>query len=189
MQVTHPNIIEGCKRGDPNCQKQLYELHKNTLFGVCIRYIPNHADAEDILSEGFFKILSKIHTFKGDGNFEGWMRRVVVNECLMFLRKSVNMHLTLELNETITHNFEKDDDDVESEYPFTIEEVQDAIQRLPDGYRTVFNLYVIDDLKHREIADVLQISINTSKSQLILAKKRLREILKKKYSFYDKYKK
>lgn len=187
MQITSPHIIAGCKKGDPTSQKHLYELHKNALFGICLRYVPNVTDAEDILSEAFYKILSKIDTYKGEGNFEGWMRRIVVNECLMFIRKNVNLHMTIELNESLNGSSESDDFDAESEYPFSMEEVYAAIQSLPDGYRTIFNLYVIDELKHREIADVLHISINTSKSQLILAKKRLREILKKKYNNSYKY--
>jgi len=136
------------------------------------------ADAEDALIQGFYNIFSKIDQFKGEGNFEGWMRRVIVNQCLMMLRKRVNFTLQVEIN------------NLEIKTPVTVEddlgykELLKLLEFLPTGYRTVFNLYVIEGYKHREIAEILDISINTSKSQLILAKKRMRELIKKKHKAY-----
>jgi len=135
-------------------------------------------DAEDALIQAFYKIFSKIDQYSGQGNFEGWMRRIIVNECLMALRKKNNFSMSVEIN------------NIEIENPVTVEdrlayeELLLVLNKLPTGYRTVFNLYVIEGYKHREIADKLQISINTSKSQLILAKRRLREIIKKKHKAY-----
>lgn len=123
--------------------------------------------------EGMVKIFTKIENFKGEGSFEGWMKRVMINECLMHLRKKdvLTNHRDLEFVHL-------------SESPDIAEKMDDkliklAIEQLPDGYRTVLNLYIVEGYKHREIAELLEISINTSKSQLILAKKRLKEILKK----------
>ena len=166
-------VILLCKNQDPRAQKMLYQDYSPILFSVAKRYLKNEEDAEDALVEGFYKIFTKIKTFKGQGSFEGWMRRVIVNECLMKLRKKRNFTLALEEafdlgeQETITPNL-------------AYQDLLKVLENLPTGYRTIFNLYEIEGFKHREIAEQLGISINTSKSQLILAKKRIRELIKKK---------
>lgn len=168
-------IIDNCKKGNPDAQKLLYDTFKDQMYAVCLRYVKNHQDAEDVFIEGFFKVLTKIENFKGDGSFEGWVRRVMVNESLMFLRKKTNLHMTVEIPEKdIADEILPEDDQISAE------DILKILDELPLGYRTVFNLYVFEDFKHREIADMLGISINTSKSQLILAKKRVHEILKQK---------
>ncbi len=171
--MTEKELIAACKKKDRRAQKLLYDRYAPLMMGVCKRYLKQREDAEDVIEEAFFKILTNINQYKGKGSFEGWMRRIVVNEALMFLRKRHNFRMTVELEYT----------DVKT--PMTIEEelaAQDIINLLdllPTGYRTVFNLYVIEGYKHREIADILGISINTSKSQLILAKKKIRSMLEK----------
>jgi len=168
------HIIEGLKKGDRKSQELLYKNHSPFLLSVCRRYVKNSADAEDVFIEGFYKILSKIKTYSGTGSFEGWMRRIMVNESLMYLRKNNNFSMTLELS------------NVDIKYEVSYDENMDyqkllkILEFLPTGYRTVFNMYVIEGYKHREIAEKLNISINTSKSQLIQARKRLQEIIKKK---------
>lgn len=144
------------------------------LMGICRRYLKNTEDAEDVFLDGMFKIFDNINKYKGEGSFEGWMKRIMVNESLMHLRKHKKQKLTVEWTQI---------DDPEP--PVVIDQLAVAdlkamIEELPDGYRTVFNLYVIDGYKHREIGDMLGISINTSKSQLILAKKKLQDFIKKK---------
>lgn len=178
-QLEH--IVKQCKREDTESQKALYDMYKDLLYAICIRYVKNEQDAEDVFIEGFFKILTKISDYKGDGSFEGWMRKIMVNESLMFLRKKANLHMTVEIPD-------KDIADVgfEEESDITAEDIIKILDELPVGYRTVFNLYVFEDFKHREIAEMLGISINTSKSQLILAKKRVHEILKKKVNPINK---
>lgn len=167
-------LIKACKKGDSGAQKALYNKYAPLLFAIARRYVKVTEDAEEVFSEAMFKILTKINTYTGKGNFEGWMKRIVVNESLMHLRKNSNMQLTIQV------------DDLQIETPSKVvdrmsrDEILELIDDLPPGYRTVFNLYVIEGYKHREIAEMLGISINTSKSQLILAKKRLREELKKK---------
>ncbi len=166
-------IILLCKKKDPRAQKMLYAEYSPLLFSVSRRYLKNEEDAEDALIEAFFKILTKINDYRGSGSFEGWMRRIVVNECLMKLRKKRNFTLALEEaysvgeKEMITPNL-------------AYKDLLSVLELLPTGYRTIFNLYEIEGYKHREIAEKLGISINTSKSQLILAKKRLRDLVKKK---------
>lgn len=168
------HIITLCQKQNPSAQKELYQQYSPILFGICRRYIKVYEDAEDMLIEGFYKIFSKVGDFKGEGSFEGWMKRIMVNECLMFLRKKNNLHMTLEIM--------PEDVKMESKAQSNLqyEDVIQLLENLPTGYRTVFNLYVIEGYKHREIAELLGISINTSKCQLILAKKKLKDLLKKK---------
>ena len=183
MVANLEHIIIKCKSQDPDAQKVLYDLYKDTLYAVCLRYIKSAHDAEDVFIDAFYKIFTKIDHFKGDGSFEGWMRRIMVNESLMFLRKKTNLHLTVELpDKEIADVQESDDEDM------SFDDIMKVLDELPVGYRTIFNLYVFEDMKHREIAEMLGISINTSKSQLILAKKRLADILKKKENLTFKIK-
>ena len=170
------HIIDLCKKEDPKAQKKLYDIYSPLLFSICLRYTKLYEDAEDVLIESFYKIFTKIHTFKGQGSFEGWMKKITVNEALMSLRKKNVLNLSVELSSIAEPSQE---DGIISMLQY--EELLTYLDRLPTGYRTVFNLYVIEGYKHREIAENLGISINTSKSQLILAKKKLRDLIKKKH--------
>lgn len=173
--MTEKDLIRACRKGDPKAQKELYDTYAPVLFGLVRRYIKKYEDAEDVFVEGMFKILTRIDTFRDEGSFEGWMKRIMVNESLMFLRKHSNMHLTRDLSHV--HIPQQPTIEVQ----LFADEILELTDQLPDGYRTVFNLYVVEGYKHREIAEKLGISINTSKSQLILAKKRMRELIKKKH--------
>ena len=169
--MSEKDLINACRQRDRRAQQALYDRFAPNMFGVCKRYVKTQEDAEDVLIEAFFKVLTNIEQYKGEGSFEGWIRRIVVNESLMALRKRVNFSQVLELTEV--------------DIPVTTSALQDLVARdilnlidiLPIGYRTVFNLYVLEGYKHREIAQIMGISINTSKSQLILAKKRLKNLL------------
>jgi RNA polymerase sigma-70 factor (ECF subfamily) len=176
-------IITKCKSQDQEAQKHLYEMFKDKMFAICSRYLKSPQDAEDVFIDAFYKVFTKIEMYKGDGSFEGWMRRIMVNESLMFLRKKTNLHMTVEIPETDIADIMPEEDE------FSFDEIMLILDELPTGYRTVFNLYVFEDFKHREIAEILGISINTSKSQLILAKKKVLEILKKKENLIYKYNK
>lgn len=172
--VTEKTLIDACKQNDRRAQKALFERYSPLMQGVCLRYLKRVEDAEDVLAEAFFKVLTNIHQYKGEGSFEGWIRRIVVNECLMFLRRHHNFRLTVELEQTDYHDIHTPENTVDE---LAASDILRLMDQLPTGYRTVFNLYVLEGYKHREIADILNISINTSKSQLILAKKRLQELL------------
>ena len=173
-QVTEAELIEACKRQERKAQKLLFERYSPKMFGVCKRYVKRYEDAEDVLIEGLYKVLSKINSYSGNGSFEGWIRRIIVNECLMFLRKKHNFRLTVEIS------------NIEIKTEVTIvdelaaQDIINLLDKLPTGYRTIFNMYVLEGYKHREIAEELGISINTSKSQLILAKKRMRALVKER---------
>lgn len=175
MNDSIKHIIESCQQGESQGQKILYGMYKGLLFSICRRYISNFESAEDVFIEGFYKILSKIDTFKGEGSFEGWMKRIMINECLMFLRKNKSSYMTVELGD-----LQIDNEELSALDHLKAEDILTLVNELPQGYRTVFNLYVVEGYKHREIAEQLGISINTSKSQLILAKKKLRLMCQKK---------
>lgn len=145
------------------------------MLGVCRRYIHDPSEAEDVMVEGFFKVLTKIDMFNFEGSFEGWVRRIMINECLMHLRKANPFKYAEEINPNI--DLGEESNVVER---LESEDILGLLEGLPPGYRTVFNLYVVEGYKHREIAEELGISINTSKSQLILAKNRMEELVKKR---------
>lgn len=143
-------------------------------MSISMRYMKNFESAEDVMVMGFFKIFDNINKYKGAGSFEGWMKRILVNEALMQIRKRNNLHMTLELSDVDV----PDDSSVIDDMSY--DDLLLLLNDLPPGYRSIFNMFVIEGYKHREIAELLGISINTSKSQLILAKKRMRELIKKK---------
>lgn len=170
--MTEQEIIQGCRKKNRKAQQFLYEKYSPKMFGVCRRYVKNYEDAEDVLVEAFFKVMTKIDMYSGNGSFEGWIRRIVVNESLMHLRKNHNFKLTVEISNIDIKSAVTVEDDLAAQ------DILKLLEKLPTGYRTVFNLYVVEGYKHREIAEELGISINTSKSQLILAKKRLQNLVK-----------
>jgi len=172
--LTEQELIERCKRNDRLAQKALYEKFSSKMFGVCRRYVKTTENTEEVLLMAFCKVFKKLDTFSGDGSFEGWIRRIMVNESLMFLRKKYRFSEHADVTEIPVKAVE-----VSIEDELAAQDILNLLEQLPTGYRTVFNLYVIEGYKHREIAEQLGISINTSKSQLILAKKKLRGMIKK----------
>jgi len=167
-------LAKKCKKGDRQAQRQLYEKYSTQFFGICLRYLKNREEAEDLLTQGFVKIFNKIGQFKGAGSFEGWMKRIMVNECLNHLRKQRILYADVEI-----HNLSNEPNYNMTEQNLNAEELLKLIQELPAGYRTVFNLYAIEGYSHQEIADMLNISEGTSKSQLSRARKILQNNLKK----------
>lgn len=169
--MTEQELIEACKRQDRRAQKALFDHFSPQMYGVCKRYVRNREDAEDVLVAAMFKVLTNIGQFKGEGSFEGWVRRIVINEALMYLRKRFDFGRHLEIGDFDRPTRARTVDRLAEQ------DILSLLDTLPTGYRTVFNLYVLEGYKHREIADILGISINTSKSQLILARKRMKELL------------
>jgi len=168
-------LLEHCLAGDRKAQQTLYEKYSPVLLGICRRYISQLQDAEDVLMDGFLKIFLNLNQFDHRGSFEGWMKRIMINEALMWLRK--RKLLQIELDEKVLPLEEVQDN---RHWELTESDIIPVLDQLPEGYRTVFNLYVIEEYKHREIAELMGISINTSKSQLILAKKRMKQLLEQK---------
>ena len=173
--MTTDELLLRLREQDRNAQKWLYERYSPLMFSVCKRYLRSREDAEEALVSGFFKVFSQIDGFAGAGSFEGWVRRIMVNECLMTLRKNQPLVFPGDEVELPDHP-----DSFNIEADISAREILELLDLLPHGYRTVFNLYVLEGFKHIEIAEALGISINTSKSQLILAKSKLRNLLKAK---------
>lgn len=165
-------LIEGCRKRDRHAQKRLYDTYASRLYALCCRYIKDKMEAEDVWITAFTKILDRIDQYTGEGNFEGWMRRVVVNESLSYLRRNKNMYLETEIEAA---DFEPDYDSLEDH--LQAEDLRKLIEELPSGYRIVFNMYAIDGYSHKEIAEHLGISENTSKSQLSRARAALQKCL------------
>jgi RNA polymerase sigma-70 factor (ECF subfamily) len=171
-------LIEKCLRNDRQAQHALYKMYAGKMYAVCCRYVKDRMDAEDVMVMAFTKIFERISQFKGEGSFEGWIRRVMVNESLTYLRKNKNMYLETDIEEV-----DREPDYQQLENQLEADDLLKLIEELPTGYRMVFNLYSIDGYSHQEIADQLGISENTSKSQLsrarALLQKRLLEQEKK----------
>ena len=171
--LTDTELIKGCIREDAACQRSLFTRYASSLLGVCNRYARNKEDAEDILQDGFIKIFNKINQFKGEGSFEGWMRRVVVNTAL---KKYTLSRYSKEVSvEEVRENTDIDVNDVPSFNHLTEKDLLVIINKLPDGYRLVFNLYVIEGYQHDEIAKMLGIQPGTSRSQLVKARNLLQK--------------
>ena len=161
------SIIEGCVRGDKRAQDTLYKKYASLLFGICLRYAKNRMEAEDVLQEVYVKIYNNIHTYHHDGSFEGWLRRIAVNTSITHYRKNLKHAYQEDVDDLVKS---KNDPIEVEDLEFTAEEMMHCINKLPAGYKTVFNLYVIEGFMHKEIADMLEIDVNTSKSQLSRAK-------------------
>ena len=172
MEPSEAEIINGCLAGNSSSQRMLYKHFAGKMLLVCMRYITNKDEAEDVLQEGFMLVFQKLSQFKAEGSFEGWIRKIMVNKSIEHLRKSSFIHPMVNIEET-ENDFISADDIISS---ISSKELLNIIQELPPACRIVFNLYVFEGLKHREIAGQLGISEGTSKSNLSDA----RAILKKK---------
>ena len=171
-RANEDELIKGCVRRERTAQKRLYDTFSTKMYGLCCRYVKDPMEAEDVLVTAFTKILDRIDQYKGEGSFEGWIRRVVVNESLTYLRRHRSMYIETELEAADREpDYQQISDHLEAE------DLLNMIQELPSGYRIVFNLYAIDGYSHKEIADQLNISENTSKSQLSRARVFLQKLL------------
>lgn len=167
-------LIESCKNNNREAQYKLYQLLSGKMFAVCLRYAKHREAAEDLLQEGFVKVFTNIDKFRGEGSFEGWVRRIIVNTAVEHYRKSTKMYPMVNV------------DDVNKDIPWTdtgdeleLEDLMNMINKLSHGYKTIFNLYVVEGYSHKEIGEMLEISEGTSKSQLARARYLLMEMVKK----------
>jgi RNA polymerase sigma factor (sigma-70 family) len=167
-------IIEGCVRGEKRWQDRLYAKFNSLLYGICLRYTKNKMEAQDVLQDVFVKVFNNIHTYHHDGSFEGWLRRIAVNTSITNYRRNLKHAYQDDVDDLVRH---KEDPIEFDNVEFTKEELMICINKLPNGYRTVFNLYVVEGFMHKEIADMLEIDVNTSKSQLSRAKTHLQKEL------------
>jgi len=167
-------LIQACIEKDGKAQREIYERYAPKMYPLCLRYVQGSSQAEDVLVTGFMKVFDKIHTYSGQGSLGAWIRRVIINEALSYLRKNKTMYLEVDIEAA----------DRQPDLQFVQDHLQteDLLQmvgELPMGYRTVFNLYAIEGYNHREISEKLGISENTSKSQLSRARNLLQQKLLK----------
>ena len=168
------DILAGCIQGKQSAQRELFDKYSRLLLGICSRYAQNIEEAEDVMQEGFVKIFLNIKDFKGDGSLIAWMRRIMINTAITHYHKMRKHRYHDDLDEVNETRFEET---TWNEAEFTREELFNVIHQMPDGYRVVFNLYAVEGYKHREIAEILKIDENTSKSQYSRARRWLQERL------------
>lgn len=167
-------MIEKASKGDRRTQRQLFDMFSPKMLGVCRKYLKDNDLAEEVMLSGFLKMFINLQDFKNEGSFEGWIRRIMVNECISKLRKDKKLNF---VPEAIIENTTEHSTYIETE--LEVAEIQKLIDSLPDGYKTVFVLYVVEGYKHSEISELLQISENTSKTQLFKARKMLQDKVNK----------
>jgi RNA polymerase sigma factor (sigma-70 family) len=172
--IPESDLISGCIEGNRRMQEELYRRFSPRMYAVCLRYATSSEEAEDILQEGFIKIFKKLGSYRGDGSFEGWIRRIFVNTAIEHFRRRRYL-------QPVT---DKEENTVEGKYLSVLDslaekDILELIRQLSPGYRTVFNMYVVEGYTHKEIGDMLGISEGTSKSQLSRAKVILQDMVKK----------
>ena len=165
-------LIKGCIQEDESSQRELFHRYAGKMLGVCQRYARSTADAEDIVQDAFIKVFEKIHQFKSEGSFEGWIRRIFVNTAIEQFRKKVKLYNVTEVQENTIEDKELDALDL-----LATKDIINIVNELSPGYKTVFNMHVIEGYSHKEIADTLGITEGTSKSQLARAKGVLKKMV------------
>lgn len=167
-------LIESCVRGEPWAQKMMYELYASSMMSVCRRYVCNRDIAKDLLQDGFVKLFAKIHTYSGTGSFNGWMRKVFVTTALNYLRHNDVLRNGIEID---NDDFDIPENDASPFENLSADDLFDCIANLPDGYRTVFNMYAIEGYSHTEIAKQLNISASSSQSRYYYARRLLQKMV------------
>ena len=175
IQQKEYDLITACVNQERWAQKHLYEDYYGMLMGVCMRYASNENDALDLLHEGFIKVFLNIGKYTPGTSLGSWMRRIMVNSCIDYYRKKIRRR-----TEDIDQVYDLKSDDADAISQLSEQDILSAMQRLPDVYRTVFNLYVLEGFSHKEIAEQLEINESTSRSNLAKARAKLRMILIKK---------
>jgi len=177
-------IIRRCQKGDKKYQQLIYEMYYGKMLGVCMRYAGQKEIAKDYLQDGFIKAFLRIKKFDFRGSFEGWLRRIIVNNIIDMMRKKRYNFVEIDGVEHFELESEEEQED-ESELAhlkkLSMNEILEQIQQLSPAYRTVFNLYIVEGLSHKEIADALGISEGSSKSNLARAKANMQKLIKKYY--------
>ncbi|OJJ16614.1 RNA polymerase [marine bacterium AO1-C] len=173
----HQKLVESCKRGDRKAQYEIYKLYSKAMFNICMRITNDYAEAEDVLQEAFVDAFRKLDTFKGDATFGAWLKRIVINKSINHVKKRKADFVSvdnMDFGEEPPQKLSGEDEELKLQ----VKQVHRAIQQLPDGFRVVLTLYLLEGYDHREISEVLGITESTSKSQYNRAKKRLLSIIR-----------
>jgi len=175
----HQEIIDQCREGSQKAQFQLYKLYYRPMYSICMRIINNETEAEDVMQEAFLNAFKKIDTYKGEVSFGAWLKKIIINRSLDHLKKKKVKfeEINEKTNQIIDYQMETKE--------VNVQVIKDAIQKLPDGYRVVLSLFLIEGYDHEEISEILGISNSSSRTQYLRAKNKLRELLKDKeiYSY------
>lgn len=170
---THREIVEACKKGDRQAQFELYRLYGKAMYNVCLRMVKNETDAEDLLQNSFVDIFTKLNSFRFQSSIGAWIKRIVINNCINFLKKR---RLAIEELDVERHDHSPQSE-TKPVVGLSVELIKTAMMELPDGYRVVFSLYMLEGYDHKEIGEILGVTEATSKSQYSRAKRKLQEIL------------
>jgi len=170
----HQDIIDRCKQGEQTAQFQLYKLYYKAMYNTCYRIVSDEMEAEDIMQEAFLKAFDKLDTYSGKVSFGAWLKRIVINHSLDQIKKK---KLDFKNVEKYPHEIKEEKEEQEDDTTEQIEEIKSAIDQLPDGYRIVLSLYLLEGYDHDEIGEILSISASTSRSQYTRAKNKLKEQL------------
>ncbi|HEY9342950.1 MAG TPA: RNA polymerase sigma factor [Hanamia sp.] len=170
--LSETDLIQGCINEESQMQQLLYDKFSPKMYGVCLRYAGNEDDASDILQEGFIKVYKNLSKFRGEGSFEGWIRRIFVNTSIEHFRKKVKLYNVTEVQENTIEDTNLDALDI-----LAAKDIIKIINELSPGYKAVFNMHVIEGYSHKEIADIMGITEGTSKSQLARAKGVLKKLV------------
>jgi len=173
MTMDEKKLIDGCKKGDRKAQKALYDKYSSRMLAVCLRYVGDIEDARDVLQEGFIKLFSNIHQYIGEGQFDGWVRRIFVNCALESLRQRDILKNAVDVSDDGYSDI-PDETAVEQ---LSAEDIMTCVKSLPDGFRTVFNMFAIEGYSHKEIGQKLNITESTSRSQYMRARKMLQKLI------------
>ena len=177
VEISDENLVKGCLKGDQLYQKTLFDKFSPRMLGIAERYSKNSDEAHDILQETFIKVFNNLNKYKHNGSLEGWVRKICVNSSLDYLRRTRKLKLNDDVEE-LEYKLESQQTNVLQD--LAAEDLMGILNELPEGYKAVFNLFVIDGYSHKEIAEQLEISVNTSKSQFSRARALLRKIITEK---------
>lgn len=175
-------LVKDCQRGKPEAQRQLYELYARDMLGLCYRYTKSIRDAEDVLQDGFVKVFTSLHQYKAEGPLGAWVRRIMVNTALNFLKKNLKYRNEMYFSEQPLHTVADDNPEIGMD----AKELASLIRQLPPGYQTIFNLHAVEGYSHVEIGEMLGISDGTSRSQYARARGLLISWIENSNSFKSK---
>lgn len=185
VTTIHKDLVTKSIDGDQNAQAALYQHYAKAMFNVCMRFMRNREDAEDVLQESFVTAFLRLHTFRFESSFGSWLKRIVINQCINALRKvRIELHFLEDVGSL--HITDEANDNAEEDVNFTVQQVKSAMEKLPDGSKMVFNLYLFEGYNHKEIAEIMGITDTTSKTQYMRAKRKIVAWVKHNTGDYEK---
>ena len=170
----HQDLVNRSIQGERLAQYQLYQLYAKAMFNICYRMMNSREEAEDMLQEAFTTVFHRLQSFRGESTIGAWIKRIVVNQCINEIKRKKP---DIDFKEDVSRYEEREEETDESQVQYEVQRVRMAMEELPDGYRVIFSLYLLEGYDHREIAEILSISESTSKSQYLRAKNKIKSIL------------